>query len=264
MFHTVSTGAIMLTSNPNLFLTVIIKTAVSWASVTSLYNRLFNALGSSRMRHTILPLKIRSKNLTRSKGLRTPFERALTKRCRDPTAQCSKDRLHWRLRQNRSVAAHLTLETIKAAISLLPFTHLFPSPQYLRYSLPEGPRRSPAGRQARAGLGAPPPPSRPAPPGPAAARQRRLFGPRTLARTRSSRPRHVPGGGGGGSPTQGAVAGVAPLSPPPPPSAASLAPSASCAVAPRDSWRDRGRRGGPAPGPLTACHRQPGGASRWT
>ncbi|XP_032991468.1 collagen alpha-1(I) chain-like [Rhinolophus ferrumequinum] len=122
--------------------------------------------------------------------------------------------------------------------------------------------RGPAG--ARGGLGAPPPPSRPAPPGPAAARQRRLFGPRTLARTRSSRPRHVPGGGSGGSPAQGAVAGVAPLSPPPPPSAASLAPSASCAVAPRDSWRDRGGRGGPAPGPLTACHRQPGGASGWT
>lgn len=120
-----------------------------------------------------------------------------------------------------------------------------------------------AGRRARRARRAPTPVA-PRPAGPAAARQRRLFGPRTLARTRSSRPRHVPGGGSGGSPAQGAVAGVAPLSPPPPPSAASLAPSASCAVAPRDSWRDRGGRGGPAPGPLTACHRQPGGASGWT
>lgn len=207
MFHTVSTGAIMLTFSPNLFLTVIIKTAVSWASVTSLYNRLFNALGSSRMRHTILPLKIRSKNLTRSKGLRTPFERALTKRCRDPTAQCSKDRLHWHLRQNRSVAAHLTLETIKAAISLLPFIHLFPSPQYLRCSLPEGPRRSPAGRQARAaGLARPHP--RPAPP-------------------RRVRPRHA----------SGAFSGRAHSHAHAPPGPAMFREAAAVAAQPRERWR---------------------------
>lgn len=49
----------------------------------------------------------------------------------------------------------------------------------------------------RGGLGAPPPPPRSALAGPAAARQRRPLGPRILARTRFSRPRHVPGGGGG-------------------------------------------------------------------
>lgn len=202
----------MLTSNPNLFLTVIIKTAVSWASVTSLYNRLFNALGSSRMRHTILPLKIRSKNLTRSKGLRTPFEPALTKRCRDPTAQCSKDRLHWHLRQNRNVAAHLTLETIKAAISLLPFIHLFPNPQYLRSSLPEGPRRSPAGRQARAAGSARPHPRRapprrsgrgtPAAPFRAAHTRTHTLLPAPPCSGRRQRWQPSPGSGGGGRPAE--------------------------------------------------------------
>lgn len=54
-FPTASMGSKLSTSRPKLFLTVIIKTAVSWAPVTSLYNRLFNALGSSRMRHGGLP-----------------------------------------------------------------------------------------------------------------------------------------------------------------------------------------------------------------
>lgn len=43
-FHTVSIGAIILASNPSLFLTVI-KTAVSWVSVTSLYNRFIQRFG---------------------------------------------------------------------------------------------------------------------------------------------------------------------------------------------------------------------------
>ena len=101
-FPTVSIGAIGVTSHPKLLLTVIIKTAVSWASVTSLYNRLFHALGSSRMRHTISSLKMSSKSLTCSKGPRTPFEGALAAARSAPTAHCGRERLRGHLRQNRS------------------------------------------------------------------------------------------------------------------------------------------------------------------
>lgn len=109
------------------------------------------------------------------------------------------------------MAALLSPKTVKAAISLLPFIHLPPGPPMLPPERAVAVSRGRAG--ARGGLGAPPLPPRPA--GPAASRRRPL-GPRTLARTRSSRPRHVPGGGGRPTRERAAAAGGDPLSLAPP------------------------------------------------
>lgn len=160
----------MLTSHPKLFRTAIIKTAVSEASVTSLYNRLFNALGSSRMRHTILPLKMRSKSLTCSKSTNTiRMSTCRTMKRTDCPMRQRQITLAFKTELQR--AAVLSPEIIKATISLLPFILLSPGPRYLRCSLQEGPQRSPeprphpgsrraGGRARRAGRAPTPAPPR--------------------------------------------------------------------------------------------------------
>lgn len=162
------------------------------------------------------------------------------------------------------MAVRLSSEIIKAAISPSPFYSPLPRPP-VPPMLPPGGAAAVSGWRAgaRGGQDAHPPrptPPHPAPPAPAAARQRRPLGPRTLARTRSSRSRHVPGGGGGDSPARGARSGdrgrPVESSAPTRRGAPSPLAAASCAEVPRDTRRGGGGRGGPAPGPLTACHRR--------
>lgn len=201
------------------------------------------------MRHTVLPLKMRSENLMCFKGLGMFFEWALAERWREPTAYCDKNRSHWHWRQNCSVAALPPHPRILCLNFPAPFQSLsttaLQTPNLRGSLLPQGtsgvprPRPHRDSQRARAAAGQAPTlaSARPAPPV-----LRRPLGRHTLARTRS--PPAPPYSGRRRHPAPGAAAGEprpAVCRPAPAPLAAP-----NCAAAPRDSWRGDGR-GGPAP-----------------
>lgn len=214
-----------------------------------MYNRLFNALGSSRLRHPTLLLTASSRSLACTPGLCTSFERALAQRRAQPTiAQCGTDRLHWHLRQHCGAAALPSPDTTRAAISPSRSPPSLPGPG-VPPTLP-APAKLPASASA-AGAGnarqtgrAPAPPSAPAPApalaGPAAAPRRRPLGPRTLARTRSAAP-PCSGSGGDGRPRRGHHPARARALGPAPPRAAPP-PSWRLPPAPRRLRTPEGRR----------------------
>lgn len=115
---------------------------------------------------------------------------------------------------------------------------------------------APGGRAgARGGLGAPPPPPRPAgsgrgtPAAPSRAAHTRTHTLLPAPPCSGRRRQPSPGSGGRGCPAESSRTAPARLAAP------------GRAAAPRDSWRGGGGRGGPAPGPLTACHCQASGAA---